>query len=42
MGFHKFFMGKSDAMWARGKDMMKYVLQRGGKMGNGFQVMIKK
>jgi hypothetical protein len=39
MGFHKFFMDKSDAMWAKGKAMMKYVLQRGGKMGNGFQVI---
>ncbi len=38
MGFHKFFMEKSDAMWKRGKEMMKYILQRGGKMGNGFQV----
>ena len=27
-------------MWARGKDMIKYVLQRGGRMGNGFQVCI--
>ena len=24
----------------RGKDMMKYVLKRGGKMGNGFQVSL--
>jgi len=38
MGFHKYFMGKSEKMWTRGKDMMKYVLQRGGKMGNGFQI----
>jgi len=38
MGFSKFFMDKSDKMWARGKDMMKYVLKRGGKMGTGFQI----
>merc|ERR1711962_846708 len=38
MGFHKYFMGRSEKMWTRGKDMMKYVLQRGGKMGNGFQI----
>merc|ERR1711973_305320 len=38
MGFHKYFMEKSDKMWARGKDMMKYILQRGGKMGTGFQI----
>ncbi|XP_023337830.1 uncharacterized protein LOC111708625 isoform X2 [Eurytemora carolleeae] len=38
MGFHKLFMEKSDKMWARGKDMMQYVLQRGGKMGGGFQI----
>jgi hypothetical protein len=38
MGFHKFFMEKSDSMWGKGKDMIKYILQRGGKMSNGFQV----
>jgi len=38
LGFSKYFMEKSDSMWARGKDMMKYVLKRGGKMGNGFQI----
>merc|ERR1712105_375511 len=38
MGFSKFFMGHSDKMWARGKDMMKYVLKRGGHMGTGFQI----
>merc|ERR1711934_877692 len=38
MGFSKFFMGHSDKMWARGKDMMKYVLKRGGRMGTGFQI----
>merc|ERR1712080_424352 len=38
MGFYKFLMGKSDKMWARGKDMMKYITKRGGKMGAGFQV----
>merc|ERR1712059_163435 len=31
-------MGQSDKMWNRGKDMMKYVLKRGGKMGTGFQI----
>merc|ERR1711962_1418943 len=25
-------------MWSRGKDMMKYVLKRGGHLGSGFQV----
>jgi len=38
MGFSKFFMEKSDNMWQKGKDMMKYVLKRGGKMGTGFQL----
>merc|ERR1711872_592863 len=38
MGFSKFFMDKSDTMWKRGKDMIKYVLKRGGKMGTGFQI----
>lgn len=38
MGFSKYFMGQSDKMWNRGKDMMKYVLKRGGKMGSGFQI----
>merc|ERR1712126_748436 len=38
MGFSKFFMEKSDNMWKKGKDMMKYVLKRGGKMGTGFQI----
>jgi len=37
-GFSKLFMGHSDKMWARGKDMMKYVLKRGGKMGGSFQI----
>ena len=40
MGFSNYFMDQSDKMWARGKDMIKYVLQRGGRMGNGFQVCI--
>ena len=40
MGFSKFFMEKSDTMWSKGKDMIKYVLKRGGKMGTGFQVVI--
>merc|ERR1711942_160363 len=38
MGFSKFFMEKSDSMWKKGKDMIKYVLKRGGKMGTGFQI----
>jgi hypothetical protein len=38
MGFSKYFMALSDKMWARGKEIMKYVLKRGGKMGDGFQV----
>lgn len=38
MGFYKFLMGKSDKMWTRGKDMVKYITKRGGKMGSGFQI----
>lgn len=38
MGFYKFLMGKSDKMWARGKDMVKYITKRGGKMGSGLQI----
>ena len=38
MGFSKYFMDQSDGMWARGKDMIKYILKRGGKMGGNFQV----
>merc|ERR1712168_850644 len=38
MGFHKYFMDKSDSMWNRGKDMMKYILKRGGQMGSSFMV----
>merc|ERR1712083_271556 len=34
MGFSKFFTEKSDKMWNRGKDMINYVLKRGGKIGN--------
>ena len=34
-------MEQSDKMWGRGKDMIKYVLKRGGKMGSAFQVEIK-
>merc|ERR1712200_338904 len=30
LGVSKYFMEKSDSMWPRGKDMMKYVLKRGG------------
>ena len=40
MGFSKYFMEQSDKMWGRGKDMIKYVLKRGGKMGSAFQVEI--
>merc|ERR1712179_233405 len=38
MGFSKYFMEQSDKMWGRGKDMIKYVLKRGGKMGANFQI----
>jgi len=38
MGFSKYFMDQSDGMWARGKDMIKYILKRGGKMGGNFQI----
>lgn len=38
MGFSKYFMEQSDKMWAKGKDMIKYVLKRGGKMGANFQI----
>ena len=38
LGFSKYFMEQSDKMWGRGKDMIKYVLKRGGKMGSAFQV----
>merc|ERR1712041_19482 len=38
MGFSKYFREYSDKMWSRGKDMMKYVLKRGGHLGSGFQV----
>jgi len=40
MGFHNYFMEKSDSMWNRGKDMMKYILKRGGQMGNNFKVSL--
>ena len=33
-------MEQSDKMWGRGKDMINYVLKRGGKMGSAFQVEI--
>jgi len=32
LGFHKYLMEKSDNMWARGKDLMKYALTRGEKI----------
>jgi len=38
MGFSKYFMEFSDKMWGRGKDMIKYIAKRGGKMGPGFQI----
>merc|ERR1711955_45699 len=38
MGFSKYFREYSDKMWSRGKDMMKYVLKRGGHLAPGFQV----
>merc|ERR1712168_1391508 len=51
LGFHKYFMEKSDKMWSRyrsillsdkmwsrGKEMMEYVLKRGGRMGTVFQI----
>merc|ERR1712025_591776 len=38
MGFSKYFKDQSDKMWAKGRDMIKYVLKRGGKMGANFQI----
>jgi len=38
MGFSKYFKDQSDKMWGKGKDMIKYVLKRGGKMGANFQI----
>jgi len=38
LGFAKYFREHSDKMWNRGKDMMKYLLKRGDKMGTNFQV----
>lgn len=38
LGFSKYFLEQSDKMWGRGKDMIKYVLKRGGKMGSAFQI----
>jgi len=42
MGFSKYFMEQSDKMWGRGKDMIKYVLKRGGKMGSAFQIPLSR
>ena len=41
MGFSKYFMDFSDKMWGRGKEMIKYIAKRGGKMGPGFQIPAK-
>ena len=38
MGLYKLMWKHSDKMWSRGKDAMKYILKRGGKMGQHFQV----
>ncbi len=38
MGLHKLMWDNSDRMWERGKETMKYILKRGGRMGQHFRV----
>jgi hypothetical protein len=37
MGMHKMLTKHSNEMWKNGKDIMKYILERGGKMGTHFK-----
>ncbi len=38
MGMHSLLQGYSDKMWENGKSIMKYILQRGGRIGQQFSV----
>ncbi len=38
LGMNNLMDGLSDKMWNRGKDTMKYILKRGGRMGSHFKV----
>ena len=41
MGFHKLFSDLSSKMWHNGKDLLKFILKRGGRVspnGAGFHV----
>jgi hypothetical protein len=33
MGFNKLFKDYSDKMWENGKDLLKYIIKRGGRVG---------
>ena len=37
MGFHKFFRGHSDKMWQNGKKLLKYIVERGGRIGQSIE-----
>jgi Ferritin-like domain len=38
LGFHKFFRGYADKMWQNAKNVMKYIVQRGGRVGQSSDV----
>ena len=38
MGFSNLIQGYSDKMWENGKNLMKYILQRGGRIDYDFKV----
>jgi len=40
MGLHNLMQSYSDDMWNRGKEVMSYILKRGGRMGSQFKVRI--
>lgn len=37
LGFHKFFQDYSDKMWENGKKILKYIVQRGGRVSSSLE-----
>ena len=42
LGLHGYIEDHSNKMWDHGKDIMKYILKRGGRMGEQFRVKERK
>jgi hypothetical protein len=36
LGFHKMYKDHSSKMWNNAKDLLKFILKRGGRVGQGY------